>query len=262
MKHSWKLSITLTALLGGNPPTPPPATWFRSIFDPAANTLPSAYPAHRNISFSSQHLHSYLAGRLYPEKQQLVFPAFCSPCITPACSPGEPGWPCSRDLGHHASCWGWEGADDDLRSHVCSSSAARGYTHVKDQACPPALGEEGKAPSRDQPKPSLASPQRHNQFWWRRIIFTQLLFRVRTYLEKNPKVFPHSLFQSNNTPGFYNPPGQHVICPPSPRGKLLRAKSLHGRFLSHRVSFHKRLLIRAELLAQPLLTKPKLTANF
>lgn len=129
----------LTAFRGGNPPTHPPATWFRSIFDPAANTLPSAYPAQRNISSSSQHLHSYVAGRLYPEKQQLVFPAFCSPCTTPACI--QKGAPPESQAGHAVRIWATTlgsslpaGAGKGCTMpfvHTCAAPLWWGVTHTR-----------------------------------------------------------------------------------------------------------------------------------
>lgn len=114
-----------------------------------------------------------------------------------------------------------------VHSQVCISSAARADTHVKEQAFPPALNKgrhhPGISPGQQEGASSMVepSPPGHNQHWWKTggVIFIQLLLRVHTnILGKKPKYFPPSLFQ--NTSGFYNPPRQHLICSPSPCGKL------------------------------------------
>lgn len=103
-------------------------------------------------------------------------------------------------------------------THTWSTGLAHQHRVSKGRHCP------GISPGQHKrelpPRRSLASPPGRNQCGWRTVIFTQLLLRVHTRLEKNQKIFPRSLFENNNTPGFYNPPGQHLICSPSPCGKL------------------------------------------
>lgn len=68
--------------------------------------------------------------------------------------------------------------------------------HVKDQAFPPALGKGRHHPGISSGQQEGASPMvksslpGHNQLWWRTVVFTQLLLRVHTYLEKTPKYLP------------------------------------------------------------------------
>lgn len=222
-----------------------------------------------------------MAGRLYPEKQQLLFTEFCSPCTTPACIQKEalPESQAGQPAGIGATTPGSSltarvGKGQMMPSvYTRASPLRRGVTHTwRTRLVHQRLVSKGRHCPRISPgQQEGASPAAKPCFstWTQPALVENshlytAAFQSTHILGKNPKIFPHSLFQNNNTPGFYNPPRQHPICSPSPRGKLLRAKSLHGccRFLSQRVSFHKHLLIRAELLAQPLQTKPKLTANF
>lgn len=140
------------------PPTHPPAMWLRSIFDYVVNVhchkpaqLTATSPHHNTCT-------PYMAG-LDPEKQQLLSSKFCLPCTTP-CLRGPPCKPGCGDTrqGSSLTAGAVEGCMVFVHLHVCISSAARGYTHLKDQALPPALGKGRHHPGISPGQQEGASP--------------------------------------------------------------------------------------------------------
>lgn len=239
MKHSQKLNIMPTEFPGGNPPTHPPATWLRSIFDPVVNTciaisLPSS-PQPLLLVTALAHLRGRTAlpweaaasfHRVFapPAPFLLAYRKRLSQKARLATQPGaEPPRRAPRLLlGSVRGEW----RPSFTRVHLLCGEGL--HTHEGEGLPTSAWSvREGTVPASAQdskrelpPRRSLASPPGHNQRWWRTVVFTQLLFRVHTYLEKNRRYSPIRYSKTTIPQGFYNPPGQHLSCSPSPRGKL------------------------------------------
>lgn len=231
MKHSWKLSIMLTEFPGGNPPTLLPATWFRSIFDSVVNTciaislrsslqtlLPvtalarlhgrTALPEEAAASFHEVFLLPLHHHRLHKEK------------ISPKTRASHPGGSGITMLGSLLTARGGKGRMTPS-VHMCIDSAAKGYMRMKDQAYASALGEWGKAPFQIQSRTARGSlPLRES-----------LLLHLDTTSAGGEQSSLHTWFSEYTqrfSPNYYSktatftscPPGQHLICSPSPCGKL------------------------------------------
>lgn len=102
---------------------------------------------------------------------------------------------------------------------------------MKDRACPPALGK-GRHHSRISPGQqegaSLAAKPCFSTWTQAALVenshFYTAAFQSTHILGKNTKILPNSLFQNNNTPGFYNPPGQQPDLFTQPVWQALKSK--------------------------------------